>query len=206
MDRRKFILAGAASAVGIGTTASADWRCTQFNWIGVQRCEAGVSIPYFTSEQECKNWCWAACVQAVFKYHRRNVSQKRIVNRVYSDTGCYPANGPQIVSAINGRWQDENGSSFHAYGEPLLDLQYGIQNPNAAAQVAMELANGNPLINGAVGHATMITAMSYYRDTNGNGQPNKITVRHPWPYSKNKRFLTAREAQGTFFIARIRVS
>jgi len=192
--------------MGFGTAANAEWSCSQFNWQGVQYCEAGVHIPRFTAQQECQNWCWAACIQAVFKYHGRSVEQKKIVERVYSNQGCYTATGPQIISAISGNWRDENGNRFQAYGEPVLDLQHGIWNPFAAQQVALELANGNPLINGAVGHATMITAMSYFRDIYGNGRPNSIVVRDPWPSNPNKRYLSAREAQGTFFIARVRVA
>jgi len=72
--------------------------------------------------------------------------------------------------------------------------------------VARELAANNPLINGAAGHATMISAISYYRNFHGQGQVVSITVRDPWPGNANRRFLTPQEAQGTFFVARVLVS
>ncbi|MDE0345352.1 MAG: hypothetical protein OXI66_06145 [Boseongicola sp.] len=51
----------------------------------------------------------------------------------------------------------------------------------------------------------MIAAISFYRDVCGRGQVESITVRDPTPGNANKRFLTPQEAQGTFFIARVRV-
>lgn len=139
--------------------------------------------------------------------HGRTVPQEEIVDRVYYDRGCRTATGEQIIRAISGTWTDRRtGRRFRARGEAVVDLHRGIWNPNAAATIARELANNNPLINGAVGHATVITAMRYLRDVNGNGLPQSITVRDPWPYRPNKRWLTPQEASGTFFVARVRVS
>lgn len=207
MHRRSFMLglAASSSSLSIAAPAVADWRCTQYDWRGVQYCEAGVSIPRFTAQQRCQNWCWAACIEAVFRFHGYSVPQEEVVSRVYRDLGCRTATGPQIIGAITGQWIDSRGRRFAAYGEPILDLHHGIWNQFAAVSVARDLANNNPLINGAAGHATMITKMTYFRDVFGNGQPNSVTVRDPWPGNANRRLLTPQEAAGTFFIARVRV-
>src|SRR4051812_39794290 len=67
------------------------------------------------------------------------------------------------------------------------------------------LQAGNPLIVGALGHATVLTALSYFRDVMGRGSIAGITVRDPWPYRPNLRALSAQEALLTQFIAKIRV-
>jgi len=77
---------------------------------------------------------------------------------------------------------------------------------NAAPIVATELANGYPLINGALGHATVLTEMTYLRDRFGRGMPVEFTVRDPWPENPNRRSLNAQEVAGTNFLALVRVS
>lgn len=182
-------------------------QCTPYDARGIQLCQAGVYIRNFvTAQQRCQNWCWAACIEAVFHQHGYVVPQRAIVARIYPDLSCRPATGPQIVRALSGNWIDQYGYRFQAWGEPIIDLHYGIWSFDAAAIVARELAANNPLINGAAGHATMISAISYYRNYHGQGQVASITVRDPWPGNANKRFLTPQEAQGTFFVARVLVS
>ena len=206
INRRKLILAGAA-ALGTPSAVRSAIQCYPCNAYGIQCCQAGVHIRNFvTAQQQCQNWCWAACIEAIFHQHGYTVPQRAIVARVFRDQGCYSATGPQIIHALSGAWIDQNGYRFTAWGEPIMDLHYGIWAFDAAAAVARELEAGYPLINGAVGHATMISAISYFHDLYGNGQVVSITVRDPWPGNVNKRLLTPQEAQGTFFIARVRVS
>lgn len=196
----------AASAL-LTSSAAAELVCSNFNGNGVQQCTAGVEIgPIRTAQQECQNWCWAACIEAIFSVHGYSVSQQTIVNRLFGSPQCSTATGPQIINTITGQWQSEDGEDFYAQAAPLLDLSFGISNPQASAMVAQELAAGNPLINGAMGHATVLTAMTYLRDVYSRGQPTQIVVRDPWPFSQNRRVLTAQEAAGTFFIAKVSVS
>lgn len=206
ISRRKLFVAGAAALCAPNVARSAV-QCTPFDAAGIQYCEAGVYIRNFvTAQQRCQNWCWAACIEAIFHQHGYVVPQQAIVARIYPDLSCRPATGPQIIRALSGYWIDQYGYRFQAWGEPILDLHYGIWSYDTAAIVARELAANNPLINGAVGHATMISAISYYRHYSGQGQVASITVRDPWPGRANKRFLSPQEAQGTFFVARVLVS
>jgi hypothetical protein len=68
----------------------------------------------------------------------------------------------------------------------LWDAQFGFGRPDAIAIAAQELARNNPLILGAMGHATVMTAMTY----SGNGQfiqINEVIIRDPWPGNPNRR-------------------
>jgi hypothetical protein len=206
MKRRNFILGGVAAAV-VPQAARAEVRCTQYDYNGVQMCEAGIpSLQVYSALQECPQWCWAACVQMVFARYGRLVRQRAIVEREYPDLACAAAVGPQIVRAVNsGPWYDTAGRRFAAEAYPLADFDFGVGNINAAAAAANELSNGHPLINGAVGHATVMTAMSFYRDFRGRGQVQSITVRDPWPGAVSRRTLRADEVYGTRLLLAVRL-
>ena len=206
INRRKFL----APSIGAGlfpvTSAQAALSCTPFNGNGVQQCTAGVQIgTTSTALQECKNWCWAACISTIFSINNKKVSQQRIVEKLFGTDTCSTATGLSIISTINGEWETDNGVSFSASASPLLDLSFGVNNSEAARMVAQELAQGRPVINGALGHATVLTAMTYLVDVYGRGIPQEIIVRDPWPGNQNRRMLTAAEAASTFFIASVMV-
>lgn len=206
MDRRLFLLSGLATSVT--PAASAEYQCSPPDLYGNQICTAGIpSLRFFAARQLCDQWCWAACIQMIFATAGRLVPQEAIVMKLFGGLVCEPAPGGQaIIAAINGNWIDKNGYTFSAYSEPLLDLEAGYPNPRAAAAAAQELANGYPLINGALHHATVLTAMTYARDPYGNGQPLELTVRDPWPDSPSRRTLSMQEANSTTFLAAVRVS
>jgi hypothetical protein len=165
----------------------------------------GVEIRLATASQRCPEWCWAACIEAIFSFHRHPVSQRRIVEKVFGSDVCAPAIGPQIVSAINGEWIDDDGDTFEANADVLWDSQFSFGRPDAIIQAARELEADNPLIVGAMGHATMLTSMTY----SGNGmaiQLNELVVRDPWPGNPNRRRLTPQEAVYTQFLAKVDIS
>jgi hypothetical protein len=70
-----------------------------------------------------------------------------------------------------------------------------------------ELQQGDPLIVGALGHATVLTAIKYsrYRSNRRISFLSEITVRDPWPNSPNRRNLTANEIVASFFVAKVTV-
>ncbi|MDA0784757.1 MAG: hypothetical protein O3B37_00565 [Proteobacteria bacterium] len=132
--------------------------------------------------------------------------QEAIVEKLYGNQFiCEPAAGPGIVSAIEGQWQDRNGNEFYASAQVLADLQFGIVNPAALEQASWFLANDTPLINGALGHATLMTAMEWVEDNFGNYQLQNIIVRDPWPGRPNRRRLTDQEFAGSTFLAAVTV-
>src|SRR4029453_7643625 len=106
---------------------------------------------------------------------------------------------------IEGNWIDKLGDPFQARAQVLWDAQFGFGRPDAIAIAAQELARNNPLILGAMGHATVMTAMTY----SGNGQfiqINEVIIRDPWAGNPNRRALSAQEALATQFLAAVRVT
>jgi hypothetical protein len=157
-----------------------------------------------TAAQQCLEWCWAACIEAVFAFHGHHVRQERIARKIFGVPICARAIGPQVISAIDGDWVDESHNSFLASAQVLWDTQFEFGRPDAVAVAARELEAGNPLILGALGHATVMTAMTY----SGNGlgvQINEVVVRDPWPGSPNRRTLSLQEAMWTQFLAKVEV-
>lgn len=205
LSRRK-IVAGAAVAALLPRTALGALRCSGTDWYGTRQCEVGVPIGRFTARQRCDQWCWAACIEVLFRLHGYNVSQERIVERLYGESRpCSPAVGPGIIGVVNGRWESDDGILFRARAEPLLDMNFGLWRPDAIQIASRELALNNPLINGALGHATLMTAMQWSENIIGRSQLLGITVRDPWSTRQNRRQLSAQEIYGTRFLARVYV-
>lgn len=200
------LLAGGAALAGLAPRdAAAEYVCSPFYANGLRVCEAGVRIQGITARQACETWCWAACIETIFALHGYEMPQERIVEALFGQLVCAPATGLQIAWTIEGRWQDARGRQFYARPRVLLDAYAGTWSPNLLGQVVGELKAGNPLINGALGHATNITACSYVEDGWGRFELQEVILRDPWPGTPNRRRLTAQEAYGTQFVAAVDV-
>src|SRR5207245_1216658 len=148
-------------------------------------CTAGlrsdlVHIP-MSRPQEESNWCWAACIQMVFRYNDLNISQGKIVQEVFGSRVNRPGAPEEILRALNRTWTDARGDDYQVEGDT-----YSV-TPATAAQ---DLAADFPLIIGTLGHAMVLTAVNFYRDMNGNGQIVSAVVRDPFP-GKGRRQITA---------------
>lgn len=203
---RRAALAGLGASL-VAAPAAAEVACGGFNVQGIQQCTAGVRINGgVTARQACHSWCWAACAEAIFRIHGFDVPQEAVVQRLYGQLICTTATGQGIYQSVAGPWRDRRGRQFNVQPHVLLDRHAGIWNHDAVALAAQELAAGRPLINGAMGHATAMTAMTYVRDQWGRGQPLQIIVRDPWPGNQNRRELSMQEAWGTFFLMALHIS
>jgi hypothetical protein len=134
----------------------------------------------------------------VFAYYGHPVSQKRIVEQVWGSTVDMPGQPDQILADLNRSWTDEKGNDFSSEGDSL-----SANNFNAV----IDLQNNRPLIIGALGHATVLTALT--GDTNlqtGAWQIVEAIVRDPWPTSGGRRVLSPQEWFNIKFAARIEVS
>jgi hypothetical protein len=206
ITRRAFFL-GSAAAFATGGRSQAAIHCTAYDPHGFQQCEAGIDdrVGTIQAEQEHSQWCWAACISGIFRYHGFWVSQQQIVGETFGRLVNLPAFGPQIIAATNRPWIDEGGRRFVSHGIVLWDPDAAIGGPGATGEASRELALGNPLILGTRGHAVVLTGMVYERDDQGRGAPNLAYVRDPWP-GRGQRTLTRREWLATRFLAKIRVS
>lgn len=203
--RRRFLkLAGAAAGTTLaGRSAHAMQACTGFNFNGVRACEAGIdsriAAQSINSRQFKSQWCWAACISMLFDYYGHSVSQAHIVERVFGsslvDAPAYPN---QIMAAVNVPWEDDDGDVFYPQGEQVMGYDRD-QNTILASQL---LATDTPIIIGSLGHATVLTAMSWVEDVYGRYIIQSLTVRDPM---RGRRSYTLNEASFAHFMAVISV-
>lgn len=201
----------AAPALLVSSDAQAEIVCSRPQRYGaglVRQCSVGIRIgPSLTAQQRCDQWCWAACIEAAFALRGYRVAQERIVETLYGDRFvCAPAVGVNIANTIARPWTDDRGRRFRGLVRVVTDVQFGVRNPNALRIAADFLQRGVPLITGALGHATLMTAMSYVEDNFGRRQLQEIILRDPWPGRRNRRRMTPREFYGTTFLAAVTAS
>lgn len=173
--------------------------CGPPNGAGVQTCTAGLpsdmagTIQAFQSQSQ---WCWAASISMILRHHGHEVQQDRIVSEAWGAPVNMPGGPETLLASLNRVWTDARGKRFRVVGDVFS------ANPVTAAQ---DLADGHPLLIGTMGHAMVLTAVTYQRDVMGNGVVVEAVVRDPWP-GRGRRTLTAQEWLSTTFLARIRVS
>ena len=205
MKRREFLhclgLATLGHAVFPASAVLAAIECAPFNEQGIQQCQVGIrsEIMHVSAAsvggQHQSQWCWAACIEMVFRYYGFEIPQVEIVRQTWGDIVNLPGNPMQILGNLNRVWTDRNGRNFRVYGD--------VSTANVVT-AAQDLAADMPLIIGTMGHAMVLTSLVYLRDRMGQGSVLSAIVRDPWP-EKGRRVLTPQEWYNVMFLARIRV-
>lgn len=174
-------------------------------------CEVGIA-PSIASNaasavggQHLSQWCWAACIETVFRYYGYIVPQAFIVERTLGAIVNLPADPSHIYSNLNGRWVDAYGQRFLVSSDVLLDN--GVLSANLVT-TAQDLSQDMPLIIGTVigniGHAMVLTSLRWLTDVHGKSIVTDAVVRDPCP-NAGRRILSVEEFYNTKFLARIRV-
>ncbi|MGO9325561.1 MAG: papain-like cysteine protease family protein [Terracidiphilus sp.] len=165
----------------------------------IEVCTAGISsITFKQAFQQQNEWCWAACISMVFDYYHHAVDQQRIVKETWGTVADMPGMPRDIFRDLNKRWTDDAGKTFQCQGD-VFSL-----NVNTAIQ---DLIDNHPLIIGALGHATVLTAIISQVDTaTSQYEIEQVIVRDPWPGRGGRRPLTSMEWASINFAARIRVT
>ena len=169
--------------------------------IGPGRYVAGIpsgQFQYFAApegygRQRSANWCWAACIQMVLNYHGLYVTQEEIVTRIYGQLVDQPGQPEQILQALSGWAPDLRGR----YSAIIADT-YSITGPSLVSDLAYRW----PLIVGLrgdpVGHAYVLTAVTYEVDAWNNPIFKSVVLRNPWPDSPSREEMRWEE-----FISRV---
>ena len=210
MNRRRFLGHLALTIAGSGALAPqaalALLDCRDFPAQGMRQCEAGIdsNVLQVTAAavggQHMTQWCWAACIEMIFRYYGYSVSQERIVASTWGDIVNLPADPRTILQNLNRHWSDDRNRDFTVQGD--------VYSANVVT-AAQDLSNDMPLIIGTMGHAMVLTSMVYYcAGWNGAAWSacgvNAAVVRDPWP-GKGRRVLAPEEWMNTYFLARVRV-
>jgi ABC-type bacteriocin/lantibiotic exporter with double-glycine peptidase domain len=201
LDRRNLIkalgAAAGASLVPIGLKGALS--CGQpMPPYGIRPCTAGIPSDRMNTvyaTQQMPEWCWAACLEMVFAYWGHPVSQQEIVRQTWGGLVNMPAQPYQIVQDLNRSWVDSGGNRFSVSGD--------VFSANAVT-AAQDLAGDMPLILGSLGHAMVLTAITYNVAPNSQGATTGALVRDPLP-GRGMRALSPQEWAGTLLLARIRI-
>ncbi|MDX2179588.1 MAG: papain-like cysteine protease family protein [Bryobacteraceae bacterium] len=143
---------------------------------GNQMCTVGIPSAQFNfsyASQRGQNWCWAACIEMILRHYGCGVPQERVVMETFGTLVDSRADHNIILRNLNRVWQTPSGS--FRVGSDFLTVP-----PHVAAHA---LKDESPIIVGTMGHAMVLTAMTYIRAANGAGQPTEMIVRDPWPYN-----------------------
>ena len=194
--RRKFVAAAALFAAFLSFSASAE-----IQQVGPNFFNAGVyTVNFNTARQKGDFWCWAACIEMVLRYHGMDVSQESMVQKIHGSLVDKAGQPMEILQALTGTGPNAQGGTSQVYAEGYTGLyQYFIQ----------DLINGYPLIVGLnygteIGHAVVLTAVSFTADMYGQFFPMSVVVRDPWPGNQERQeipFMTF--MAGCFFSARV---
>ncbi|HVN94413.1 MAG TPA: papain-like cysteine protease family protein [Terracidiphilus sp.] len=208
MQRRAFLrvaLAGAGSIV-LPRTLFAAKQCDTPASNGmpmgpqpVEYCTTGISsVTFKQAYQQQNEWCWAACISMVFDFYHHPVDQQRIVKETWGTIADMPGMPDDILRDLNKSWIDDAGHAFECNGDAhSVNVDTAIQ----------DLTDDHPLIIGAYGHATVLTAIvSEVDPATSQYQIQQVIVRDPWPGSGGRRPLSPMEWRAIDFAARIRVT
>jgi hypothetical protein len=134
----------------------------------------------------------------IFQYYGHAITQARIVKEAWGEVVNMPGTNDQILSSLSRDWTDDDGNDFSAQCDAVT------ANPITASQ---DLANDMPLIICTIGHAMLLTALTYLSDpfAPGGAQVTAATVRDPWPTNGGVRILSAAEWYSTSLLVRVRV-
>lgn len=190
LDRRAVLLGCATSlALGRSMRAGALEMCPA-DGLPPGTCSAFIDPARFQSQaaarmQEESQWCWAACISMVCRFHGFDLSQESIVRQMYGSVVNMPADDRVLTAAINRRWTTTDGRN--------IDITASTFSPALGTSDVMnstvvdDLRNNRPLINGSRNHATVTARVDYTRTNMGNPEVFKVHVIDPWPGATNNQ-------------------
>lgn len=109
-----------------------------------------------------------------------------------------PAMPAHIIAAVNVPWEDDYGETFYPEGQQVLSYDANRNNILASQLLSQNV----PVVIGSLGHATVLTAMSWAEDIYGKYVVKSFTVRDP---IYGKRQYSAAEVGFANFMAVVRV-
>ena len=142
-----------------------------------------LSMPDSWGRQHQSNWCWAATLQMILRFHGVLVNQEDIVLRAYGDYRDRPANSDEITRTVDN-WQFMDAANniwrVNAITQQEVTVTSVLEDLHYNQPVLVGLA-APPENTGAVGHAYVLSAISYRVDARGFVYPDTVQLRDPWP-------------------------
>jgi hypothetical protein len=132
----------------------------------------------FDQQQESQ-WCWAASISMVCRFHGFHLSQKSIVTRIFSGTVNMSGDDRVLTAALNNVWQDDDGRHLRISADVFSPMmrQSNVNNQ----RVVDDLKNDRPLIVGTRTHSTVVARVDYRPRPGDIPQITRVHVVDPFP-------------------------
>ena len=178
---RSFLAVSALAALAFPSQAQE--VCGTPNLYGVSICSAGLpseSVQQLAVVQEQPQWCWAASISMIFAHHGYAVRQEEIVKEGHGEVVDLPApSGQAMTKALSRAWVDGKARTFQ--GQVAASDTYAREFQVSEHKVLAELADGRPLLIGAMNHAVVLVGLRYEKSERGNVRILGGTVIDPRP-------------------------
>jgi hypothetical protein len=217
MDRRKMLaaLAGAASTcllpVWAGRTMAEAAVIRENGCLprsDAAACRVGFSSTPPLAVDPCRGRAWAVALAYMLRGYGAQVGAADLLARAALDPGACPGHDPQreevLLHAMAGTWTDRAGQDFLLGLAPLPSLHEAMPRDPEFPRLLTRLAR-QPLLCGAAGHATVMTALTTVPGLAGTVRRDTITVRDPYTPTGGLRLLTDAELARPFWVLGVSV-
>lgn len=180
MNRRELIRGGAAAmaVAALPRFARAAPTCVT---PGPQFSDCSVAIPLSQhgqlaqqqlAQQQMNQWCWAACIDSIFRYGGFTVPQQDIVTTLFGAAVNQPATSQQVVATLLHVWTS-GAAQFRSWGDHFSA---------SLLNVVVDVDQGRPVIVGTLGHAMVVLSVAYRNlHMYQTSQILSVQVWDPWP-------------------------
>lgn len=171
-------------------------------------CRVGfTSTPPLTLDP-CRGRAWAVALAYMLRGYGAQVGPDDLLQRAGMDHDACPphdpAREPALLHDMVGTWTDRAGQSFLLGLAPLPSLHDVMPRDPDFPRLLTRLAR-QPLLCGAAGHATVITALTTVPGLAGTVRRETVTVRDPHAPTGGLRLLTADELSRPFWVLGVSV-
>lgn len=163
-----------------------------------------LAAPESAGRQRKENWCWAACVQMGLNFGGIDMTQERIVRKVFGNNDDQPGNRANMHKALNGQYTNNRQQCVYVLSATLRLLKDAHANTSVrpwttGETIIGELSHGIPIIvalsnpGSNIGHACLLTGADFYLDARGEAQVTSVILRDPWPSSASRQVMNFAE-------------
>lgn len=171
-------------------------------------CRVGFTSTPPLALDACRGRAWAVALAYVLRGYGAQVAPGDLMARAGLDAdacpGHDPAREPALLHATVGTWTDRDGQSFLLGLSPLPSLHEALPLHPDFPRLLTRLAR-QPLLCGAAGHATVMTALTTVPGLAGTVRRDTITVRDPYAETGGLRLLTPDELSRPFWVLGVSV-
>lgn len=171
-------------------------------------CRVGFTSTPPLALDACRGRAWAVALAYMLRGYGAQVLPGDLMARAGLDADACPPHDPAreqaLLHATAGTWTDRDGQPFLLGLAPLPSLHEAMPRDPDFPRLLARLAR-QPLLCGAAGHATVMTALTTVPGLAGTVRRDTITVRDPYAATGGLRLLTGDELSRPFWVLGVSV-